>query len=335
MAQNQGNNGGNNGNAARPRHQVNQHIEFIVKAAEDLILEGKERTVTRVQAGTPYTCLMLKNQRFSSLFRHYAKIHGLKKEDLTYFFTEGLRNEDTPESVYLQARDEIIVKRRRLKSATEDADAGEDEGIAKDRYIANISAMRHQEDHMDVTFFVGEARTEVKAHKFILVSRVDYFTNMFGGSMREAITGEVNMEHHEPPTVRLMLEYLYTNSIKDLYKCTADHVAALLSLADEYQMADMKRVVETVAKGMVTAANVARLISASTEFHADDLHRTCMTFVQKNLSTCSRTLEFGSEVKAAPELALNIMQHISGMIPESGPTNPKKRRRADNEVVDP
>ena len=64
-----------------------------MKPEEDLILEGTERTITRVQAGTPYSCLMLKSQRFSSLFRHYAKHHGLRK----------VRRRDTAGSV-LRAR---------------------------------------------------------------------------------------------------------------------------------------------------------------------------------------------------------------------------------------
>eukprot|EP00953_Heterococcus_sp_UTEX-ZZ885_P039908 20421-Heterococcus_DN1.PRE.3 len=80
----------------RANNNVNEHVEFVVKAAEDLILEGKERSLVRVRAGTPYSCLMLKNQRFSSLFRHYAKHHGLRKEDLAYFFTEALQNEVRP-----------------------------------------------------------------------------------------------------------------------------------------------------------------------------------------------------------------------------------------------
>ncbi|CAM9317507.1 unnamed protein product, partial [Phaeothamnion confervicola] len=71
---------------------LEEHVEFVVKAAEDLILEGTERRIVRVRAGTPYSCLMLKQQRFSSLFRHYAKHHGLKKDDLAYYFTEELQN---------------------------------------------------------------------------------------------------------------------------------------------------------------------------------------------------------------------------------------------------
>ena len=37
----------------------------------------------------------------------------LLQEDLAFFFTEELQNDDTPESVFLQKNDEIIVRKRR------------------------------------------------------------------------------------------------------------------------------------------------------------------------------------------------------------------------------
>ena len=96
-----------------------EQVEFTVKPEEDLILEGTERTITRVHAGTPYSCLMLKTQRFSSLFRHYAKYHGLRKDDLEYYFVNPLENEDTPESVQLQRGDTIMVRKRRKPEVPE------------------------------------------------------------------------------------------------------------------------------------------------------------------------------------------------------------------------
>lgn len=87
----------------------NEHVEFSVKAEEDLYLQGSENTIRRVEAQTNYSCLMLKTQRFSSLFRHYAKYHGLRKDDLEYYFVNLLENEDTPESVQLQRGDTIMV----------------------------------------------------------------------------------------------------------------------------------------------------------------------------------------------------------------------------------
>lgn len=41
----------------------------------------------RVAANNMYSCLMQKTQRFSSLFRHYSKHHGLPRESLDFFFT--------------------------------------------------------------------------------------------------------------------------------------------------------------------------------------------------------------------------------------------------------
>ena len=100
----------NNAAAANGNRQQNEHVEFSVKAEEDLYLQGSETTIRRVTADTNYSCLMLKSQRFSSLFRHYAKYHGLRKDELEYYFVNLLENEDTPESVQLQRGDTIMVR---------------------------------------------------------------------------------------------------------------------------------------------------------------------------------------------------------------------------------
>jgi hypothetical protein len=107
MAQNNNNNNprlNNNNNNNAP-----EHVEFSVQAGEDLFLEGALTTLRRVVAGTNYSCLMLKTQRFSSLFRHYAKYHGLRKDELEYFFVDKLEPDDTPESIQLQRGDTIQV----------------------------------------------------------------------------------------------------------------------------------------------------------------------------------------------------------------------------------
>jgi hypothetical protein len=51
------------------------------------VLSGKERQLIRVPVDNMYSCLMQKTQRFSSLFKHYSKHHGLPRESLEFFFT--------------------------------------------------------------------------------------------------------------------------------------------------------------------------------------------------------------------------------------------------------
>jgi hypothetical protein len=142
MANNGGRQGGGGG-----AQSMNEHVEFTVKAEEDLYLTGSQNTILRVPAETNYSCLMLKTQRFSSLFRHYAKYHGLRKDDLEYYFVNPLENEDTPESVQLQRSDTIMVRKRRRPEPPEAA--ADDEEFFKD-----MRELLDDEEHMDAVFLV-------------------------------------------------------------------------------------------------------------------------------------------------------------------------------------
>uniref|UniRef100_A0A7S2W5C8 BTB domain-containing protein n=1 Tax=Eucampia antarctica TaxID=49252 RepID=A0A7S2W5C8_9STRA len=144
MANNGGRQGGGGGN-----QNMNEHVEFTVKAEEDLYLTGSENTIRRVTAETNYSCLMLKTQRFSSLFRHYAKYHGLRKDDLEYYFVNPLENEDTPESVQLQRGDTIMVRKRRKPDPPEPA--ADDEEFFKD-----MRDLLDDEEHMDALFLIKD-----------------------------------------------------------------------------------------------------------------------------------------------------------------------------------
>jgi hypothetical protein len=88
---------------------------------------------------------MLKTQRFSSLFRHYAKYHGLRKDDLEYYFVNPLENEDTPESVQLQRGDTIMVRRKRKP---EPAEVASDDS----EFFTDLRELLDDTEHMDAVF---------------------------------------------------------------------------------------------------------------------------------------------------------------------------------------
>mmetsp|Transcript_20304 Transcript_20304/g.30010 ORF Transcript_20304/g.30010 Transcript_20304/m.30010 type:complete len:345 (+) Transcript_20304:128-1162(+) len=297
----------------RDRINVNEHVEFVVKAAEDLILEGKERTIVRVRADTPYSCLMLKNQRFSSLFRHYARHHGLRKEDLTYSFTGPLQDEDTPESVFLQQRDEVIVRKRRpSESNTIQSSAEDEENVSNEKYIQQISYLLDNQESCDVNIFCGQDKAEVKAHKAILVARSDYFRNMFRpNSLKEGTTYEIVFPDHDAQTVRWMIEYIYTNRISDLHRCGAEGLCSVLSIAEEFILTDLTRQCESAAKCVLSSSNVARFLLASEQFHSANLKDGCMQFIQKNLIECIHNQIFCNDICANPKLFIQILKSLS------------------------
>lgn len=235
-AQGGGGGGGNN-------NQMNEHVEFTVKAEEDLYLIGSESTIRRVTADTNYSCLMLKTQRFSSLFRHYAKYHGLRKEDLEYYFVNPLENEDTPESVQLQRGDIIMVRKKRKEAPPEPA--SDDTEFFKD-----MKELLDDEEHMDTLFLVhptppagasaasatsggkrkkggmaavktepgvddvdDEDLIEIRAHKCILTARADYFKALFRKNAGENSSGQRVGTFRESTECIIRVEPIFTPKI--------------------------------------------------------------------------------------------------------------------------
>ena len=135
-------------------------IEFSVEAEEDLVLGGTARSIKRVRKGEKYPCLMHKSQKFSSLFRHYAKHHGLPCEALEYFFTARVACEDTPESVFLQRNDCIRVRAVRKTPPEESSLLAGAHGPCARTFSADMLALLRGEgsggDHYDVTFLVQQ-----------------------------------------------------------------------------------------------------------------------------------------------------------------------------------
>ena len=48
-----------------------ENVEFVVKAAEDLVLVGDVCSVMRVPEGDQYSCLMMKNQCLSKQLKNW------------------------------------------------------------------------------------------------------------------------------------------------------------------------------------------------------------------------------------------------------------------------
>mmetsp|Transcript_12443 Transcript_12443/g.17378 ORF Transcript_12443/g.17378 Transcript_12443/m.17378 type:complete len:392 (+) Transcript_12443:94-1269(+) len=166
---------------------------------------------------------MLKTQRFSSLFRHYAKYHGLRKDDLEYYFVNPLENEDTPESVQLQRGDTIMVRKKR-KPEPPEASADDDE------FFKDMKELLDDEEHMDALFQVhpeggtpeasnlkssstdnkdgsqkpsadndknNNNSIQIRAHKCILTARAEYFKALFRKGTSASASSKANTKTAE------------------------------------------------------------------------------------------------------------------------------------------
>lgn len=291
---------------------------------------------------------MLKTQRFSSLFRHYAKYHGLRKDELEYYFVNPLENEDTPESVQLQRGDTIIVRKRRKPEPPEPA--ADDSEFFKD-----MKDLLEEEEHMDAVFIVREEKKDVKiegkskkgrkkkssggeeetntteirvkAHKCILTARTEFFKNMFNKttSFREATTSTVTVEPcFSETTIRRMLEFIYCNRIENLDCVEADEILSLLHLADKWQLRDMKRLCEhELIRSHLNIENVAKMYCAAAEYYGKRLHDACISFIMENIKEVAGNTSFLDEMRNYPDLCIPVLQAAAELVPE--PVHKKQR----------
>lgn len=326
------------------------------QAEEDLYLSGTENTIRRVTAETNYSCLMLKTQRFSSLFRHYAKYHGLRKDDLEYYFVNALENEDTPESVHLQRGDTIMVRKRR-KPEPPEAAADDDE------FFKDMRELLEDEEHMDAIFLVQadadkkpenvkqeqmdtdnddndekSNMVDIRAHKCILTARAEYFKALFrkgsggnnngksGHTFKEAEECIIRVEPDFAPChIRYLMEFIYTNRIASIKEISTDDLLCLLHLSDRWLIRDLKRLVEhELIRNHMSIQTVARMYGATEDFHANRLSRACIEFIMENLRQLAGNSSFEEEMKNYPHLCIPVLKAAAEMIPE-GPAHKKQR----------
>ena len=172
--------------------------------------------------------------------------------DLIFTFVDELLSDQTPETVHLmpQGKMRLLI----IYSIVMLYACVVDEIWVEHRYPAEVESKSEPESRLyseqfrslldngalsDVTFLV-EGET-IAAHRAILSARSEYFHAMFRvGGMSESRSGAEASPIHIPSadcaSFKRMLEFLYTNSVRELPDCSAVEIIALLTLANEYLM---------------------------------------------------------------------------------------------------
>lgn len=273
---------------------------------------------------------MLKTQRFSSLFRHYAKYHGLKKDELEYFFVSFLGPEDTPEAVQLQRSDVITVRKKQKKVEELKVDAADDDDFRKD-----MRELMEDEEHMDCVF-VLETGERLRAHKSILTARGDYFKGLFRkGCFSESDEGKITVPtEFSARTIGLMLEFIYTNRINELPNCDAMELLEMMNLSNVWLLRDLKKACEYQAMKMISIENVAKMLVATDQYNADRLKKTCIKYITENIKEVTSDPSFLEDLKEHPQLCIPILRNAAELIPEQPAAKKRKIFDAQSHSVE-
>jgi hypothetical protein len=208
-------------------------------------------------------------------------------------------------------------------------------------YSEHFRVLLDSAQHSDITFIVGDSNTELQAHKCILSARSEYFDAMFRiGGMSES-QQETVVYKHDSDTFRRMLEFLYTDSVKDLDKCTGAEVLSLLVISNEFLVQNLRELCETFAAKVINKQNVSKFLLLSSNHNGSVLRAACARFVQDNMPDLALDYSFRQEVERCPELGLLLLEAAlptSETIPGYSQDgngrydNAHKRRRVTNEA---
>lgn len=179
--------------------------------------------------------------------------------------------------------------------------------VEESMFSENFRSLLETSDHSDIKFVVGEASEELCAHKAILSARSEYFRVMFKkgvGSMAESALSTITVLDHSSSTFRRMLEYIYSNKVKDLESCDLADVISLLVLANEYCLDRLQYLCEVAASGCLDKENIARTTLLSINYDLEELKQECKSFLSKNVVELRRDSTFRKEVEDSPQLGL-------------------------------
>lgn len=146
-------------------------------------------------------------------------------------------------------------------------------------------------DSADITLLASNGE-RIKAHKFILVARSEFFMAMMSSSMQEANQSEVQTAFSSE-VIHALLDYFYTDQCSPHILTT--NVVDLLAAANYYQVHGLVEHCERFMCRSICMSNCSQFFYLSLEHSMKDLHLTALSFIEKNGPALRRQLKRSRE----------------------------------------
>ncbi|KAJ3704612.1 hypothetical protein LUZ61_008317 [Rhynchospora tenuis] len=166
-------------------------------------------------------------------------------------------------------------------------------------------------DMLDVTFEVnGE---HFQAHKLVLAARSPVFKNILFGPSQQGLSGTVQIEGMQPSVFKMMLQFIYTDSVPhDQELANSDTTAGaslaitqqLLAAADTYALTMLKLMCEERLCMQLSVDSFATTLVLAEQHDCPRLKAACLYFASdpENLSKIALTDEYLNLSLAYPSI---------------------------------
>uniref|UniRef100_K1R766 BTB/POZ domain-containing protein 6 n=1 Tax=Magallana gigas TaxID=29159 RepID=K1R766_MAGGI len=157
--------------------------------------------------------------------------------------------------------------------------------------------------YCDVTFKVGTAGKEVKAHKYVLASRSSVFAAMLYGSLSEA-NDVIAVPDIEAETFNILLKFLYFED----HGIDETTVITTLYAAEKYAVTELVEICQSFLESKMAADNVCVVMENARMFNMADLLTKCKNFIFDIESDARRVFESDGFLDLKRETLLSIAE---------------------------
>jgi len=150
-------------------------------------------------------------------------------------------------------------------------------------FVGDMRELVNDEEYSDVTFLVDDQ--PVHAHRAILARRCEHFAAMFRSGMRESVERTIRIPSVPRPAFLLLMEYLYTDSVK----IELENAVDLYIASDLYQLERLREMCCIVVRRNLHGDNVTGLLQTASDAHCQALKDICMEYIVANFDVISKS----------------------------------------------
>lgn len=178
----------------------------------------------------------------------------------------------------------------------------------------------------DVTIIAECDRTEIKASKFMLCARSEYFDTMFRTNMKEKETNSIESSF-EPEICREIVSYIHTDETPNIKK--PGIAEKLWCAAHMYELPGLQVRCTNTLSDLLTAKNAAHLLAftSSDKYceHLTKLREYVLAFITADNHTCKWVMDsdgWSEEIAGNLDIVHEVLEQLAGGYP---PQRKKKR----------
>jgi len=163
----------------------------------------------------------------------------------------------------------------------------------------------------DVVIICG-GDVKLKAHRAVLAARSPVFQAMFTHDMTEKLSGKVKIPDCKPEAMRNFLHFLYHAKLESY-----DHAAKLLELAEQYQVATLKKMCEAHLITKVTKDNAMEMLDLANLHSSDQLKQKAFDVVRLEILEAFFSVpdDFKNKVKELQKI-VDAKLHLDSLVKE-------------------